>query len=72
MIFGFLIIFVIFKLEFSKDLIFNENNNDVIQIAETSQTIYRRSPRHNAKNNSYRWLDAKVPYKIEMTNYSKF
>ena len=59
-----LIIFVTFNFEFSNPLILNKNNEVEIN--------YRRSPRHNAKDNSYRWLDATVPYKIDMTNYSKF
>ena len=54
-----------FNFEFSNTLILNKNNNE-------AESNYRRSPRHNAKDNSYRWLDAKVPYKIDMTNYSKF
>lgn len=49
----------------------NKYKNEVNQVAGISQINFRRSPRHNAKDNSYRWFDAQVPYKIDMTNYSE-
>lgn len=45
--------------------------NHFLNKAENSFNRLKRFPRHNAKINSYRWHGGIVPYRIDMSNYSK-